>query len=433
MARARSRSRRRQVSFKIDRGSDRVDVYDRVEVYSSPSKPPSMREVARNEHKSTTRALLNGKGKAKMSDNDSDSESMESPSSCGSERDDDRKSFLRGQTPKPPSSREEHKSTTRRPSHPPKGKGKVREEASDRESRLERPSNCGSERDDDWESYSRSRTPRPPSRREEHKSTTRLSKGKGNVRAEASDRESRLERPSNCGSEIVDDRKTYSRGRTPFKPPSKHEEHQSNMRPSTKGKGKVRGETSDRESNLESALDRRRGRTPKLPPRREEHQSNTRSSKGKGEVRASDRESSLEGPLDCRTGRTPKPPPRREEHQSNTRPSKGKGRARVEASDRKSSLESPPNCGRGRTPKPPSRREVAVVIKEHKSITRPSSSKGKGKARAETSGGESGLESPLNRATRSEKDDRRFYLRGQTPGPQIGLQKSIIKNRGHRG
>jgi hypothetical protein len=227
MARARSRSRGRQVSFKIDRGSDRIE-YDRVDVYSSPSKPPSRREVV-IEHKSTTRASSKGKGKAKTSD----SESMESPSNCGSH---DRKSYSRDRTPKPPSRPEvvrEPKSTTR-PST--KGKGRARAETSDRESSLESPSRR--------EVVREHITPRPST------------KGKGKARAETSDRESSLESPLNCG-----------RGQTP-KPPSRREvvrEHKSISRPPTKGKGKARAETPGSESSLESRDDRKsysRGQTP---------------------------------------------------------------------------------------------------------------------------------------------------------------------------
>ena len=68
MARAGSRSIGRQVSFKIERGRDRVDVYDRD---VSPSKPPPRRE--------------------------------ESPSNRGRERNGDRKSYSRAQTPGPES------------------------------------------------------------------------------------------------------------------------------------------------------------------------------------------------------------------------------------------------------------------------------------------------------------------------------------------
>jgi hypothetical protein len=103
MARARSRSRGRQVSFEIDRSSDRVEVYDRVDVYSSPSKPPqppTRREVVR-EHMSTitTTWPSKGKGKARVetSDRESSVEEDESPSS-GRDR---TKSYLRGQTPGP--------------------------------------------------------------------------------------------------------------------------------------------------------------------------------------------------------------------------------------------------------------------------------------------------------------------------------------------
>ena len=108
MARARSQSRGRQVSFKIDKGSNRVEVYDRVDVYSTPSKPsqppPSRRKVVSREHKSTITTTWPSKGKGgkgtRAETLDRESSMEESPSDCGREKD-DRKSYLRGQTPGP--------------------------------------------------------------------------------------------------------------------------------------------------------------------------------------------------------------------------------------------------------------------------------------------------------------------------------------------
>ena len=106
MSRARSRSRGRQVSFEFDRGRDRVEVYDRVDVYSSPSKPlqpPSRREVV-SEHKSTTHTTRPSKGARKAETPERESSVEETSSNYDGrrrERDDRKKTYLRGQTPGP--------------------------------------------------------------------------------------------------------------------------------------------------------------------------------------------------------------------------------------------------------------------------------------------------------------------------------------------
>ena len=115
-----------------------------------------------------------------------------------------------------------------------------------------------------------------------------------------------------------------------------------------------------------------------------------------------------------------KPRLRREvasERKSTTGPSKGKGTARADSEESEFFEADRGSDQVDDYSKPRSRREV----REHKSTTMPS--KRKGKARAETSDSESSPENPLNR--RSERDDRKFYSRGRTPGPKIGLPKDI--------
>ena len=367
MARARSRSRGRRVSFKSNRGSDRDDVY------SSPSKPKlhSRREDA-EEHESATRPS-NGKGTVRADMPDSDS----FITNRGSDRDDVYSSPSKLKLRSRLEDAGEHKSTTRVSTR----KGTVRADMPDSESFR---TNRGSDRDD---VYSSSSKPKLRSRREdaeEYKSTTRPSTGKGTVRADMPDSDSFK---TNRGDDV------YS---SPFKPKLRSrrgdaEEHKSTTRPSTE-KETVRADMPDSDSSKPNRGDDVyfSPSKPKLRSRREvprEHKSTTRPSNGKA-VRA-------ESPY-SESFETDRGSDRDDVYSS---PSKLKPRLRCE-----------------------------VVVKELKSTTRPP--KKKGKTRAETSDLESSPEeNPSN--CESGRDVRKSYLRSRTPGPtrKIGLPKGI--NHGH--
>jgi len=94
---ARSYSRGKRVSFKIDDdGSGDDDSKNRVNLYSSPSKPPLRRvEAVREQRRQNFTLPSKGKGKARAEAPDSDS-SSEDPLNCGSG-----KSYSRGRTPGP--------------------------------------------------------------------------------------------------------------------------------------------------------------------------------------------------------------------------------------------------------------------------------------------------------------------------------------------
>ena len=96
-----SYSRGKRVSFKIDDdGSDdddRPDSKNRVNLYSSPSKPPLRRaEAVREQRRQSFTLPSKGKGKAKAEAPDSDS-SSEDPLDCGSDTKNG-KSYSRGRT-----------------------------------------------------------------------------------------------------------------------------------------------------------------------------------------------------------------------------------------------------------------------------------------------------------------------------------------------
>ena len=356
IARARSHSRGRRVSFKTDQNSDRDDVY------SSPSKPCTRREVAR-EHNSTTRPF---KGKGTVRAETPDSEYFKTDR--GSDRDDVYSSPSKPRTRPGREVAGEHKSTTR----PSKGRGTAKAETPDSEYfKTDR----GSDLDDVYSSPSKPRTGSGREVAAGHKSTTRPSKGKGTARAETQGPESFK---TDRGSDGVD----------VFSSPSK----------------------------------------PCLRREVAREQSTTRLSKGKGTARAG-----TPVPESFRTDRgsdgvdvsssPPKPRLRRKaaREQPTTKPPKRKRTARAETPDSES-LKTDRGSDRDDVYSSPSRpRSRRAVVMEHKSTTRPS--KGKGTARAETPDSESSPENPLNCG--SERDDRKSYLRGRTPGPKIGFPKGI--------
>ena len=288
MARARSRSRGRRVSFKPNRDSDQDDVY------SSPSKPKlhSRREDA-EELKSTTRPST---GKGTVRADTPDSESFKT--NRGSDRDD---VYSSSSKPKLRSRREDAEEL--KYTRPSNGKGTVRADMPDSES-FE--TNRGSDRDDVYSSPSK---PKLRSRREdarEHKSTTRLSNGKGTVRADAPDSESFK---TNGGSDQDDvyfspsKPKLRSRREVPREP-------KSTTRPPNRKA--VRVESPDSESFKTDRGDDRDDvySSPSKPRSRcevvtEHKSSTTRPPKKKGKTRAQnpDLESSPENPSNCESGR----------------------------------------------------------------------------------------------------------------------------------
>ena len=95
---ARSCSRGRRVSFKIDDDESSDGGHARVDIYSSPSNIPSRRKAVRKQERQNSTKSLEGKRKARAETPNSES-SFEDSSDCEGDR--GRKAYLRGRTPGP--------------------------------------------------------------------------------------------------------------------------------------------------------------------------------------------------------------------------------------------------------------------------------------------------------------------------------------------